>query len=302
MSPEQALGGRVDARSDIYSLGVVVFEAFTGRVPFRGETPVATILLHVQQPPPLEGVGAAGLPREVVPLLRRALAKAQADRPASARELADGLRAAWGEHAAAGAVTPTSPPTVTLSQSAPRTVRAHRWPAVSTAVAMTALVGVGVLLLARSAALRPGLVAASPGAAPSVAGLPAASPAATPTETAPSPLEARPSSAPTARTQEAAARPAATPTPASLPVPAAAAAPVAQAYLVVVVVPWADVMLDGTPVKAVPLRRLPLSPGEHVVRFVHPDYQPLQRVVTARPGETVTLTVDLPEEGVRTGK
>ena len=114
MSPEQALGGRVDTRSDLYSLGIVIFEAFTGHVPFRGDTPVATILLHVQQPPPLEGPGAAGLPREVVPLLRRALAKSPGERPAAAREIAEGLRAAWGARAWPGAVTPVSPPTLTV--------------------------------------------------------------------------------------------------------------------------------------------------------------------------------------------
>ena len=118
MSPEQALGGRVDTRSDLYSLGVVIFEAFTGHVPFRGDTPVATILLHVQQPPPLEGPGAAGLPRELVPLLRRALAKSPGERPAAAREIAEGLRAAWGARASPGAVTPVSPPTLTVQARA----------------------------------------------------------------------------------------------------------------------------------------------------------------------------------------
>ena len=70
----------------------------------------------------------------------------------------------------------------------------------------------------------------------------------------------------------------------------------------VVAVPWADVSLDGAPVKTVPLRRLALAPGQHVVRFAHPDYQPVQRTVTVRAGEALNLTVDLPEEGVRNGK
>ena len=73
-------------------------------------------------------------------------------------------------------------------------------------------------------------------------------------------------------------------------------------WLVIVAVPWADVSVDGAPVKTVPLRRLALAPGPHVVRFVHPDYQPLQRTVTVRAGQALNLTVDLPEEAVRKGK
>ena len=367
MSPEQALGGRVDTRSDLYSLGVVIFEAFTGHVPFRGDTPVATILLHVQQPPPLEGPGAAGLPREVVPLLRRALAKSPGERPAAAREIAEGLRAAWGARAGPGAVTPVSPPTLTVQalavparppvvstttsqsstarpastlgrqrKSAPRLLRALG----AAAAATLLVVGItGVLLLwppsrsgpANSSSPESMSAPRGAGAQPSPTSGPrpnqappdAAEPSAVgaPLERAGS-SEARPSTprrpaepagpSPGLRTGAGGSRPEersspSIATPASTPTPPATAATEprmaeAQAYLVVVAVPWADVSLDGTPVKTVPLRRLALSPGQHVVRFAHPDYEPLQRTVTLRAGETVNLTVDLPEEGVRIGK
>ena len=88
MSPEQARGGKIDHRSDIYALGIVAFEVFTGRVPFRGETPIATIFKHLQDPPPLEGPGAEALPASVVPVLRRALAKEPDERFANAAEFA----------------------------------------------------------------------------------------------------------------------------------------------------------------------------------------------------------------------
>jgi hypothetical protein len=94
MSPEQCRGDQLDFRSDLYSLGIVVYEIFTGRVPFHGETVMSTLLKQLQEPPPLDGPAAARLPPAVVPVLRRALAKQPSDRHASAAELAEALRAA----------------------------------------------------------------------------------------------------------------------------------------------------------------------------------------------------------------
>ncbi len=89
MSPEQALGQKIDFRSDIYALGIVVFELFTGDVPFRGETPLATIFKQVQEPPPLEK--HASLSPPVVAVLAKALAKAPDQRFTSATEMAQAL-------------------------------------------------------------------------------------------------------------------------------------------------------------------------------------------------------------------
>jgi serine/threonine-protein kinase len=100
MSPEYARGEPVDFRSDIYSLGVLAFELFTGEVPFRGETPVATILKHLQEPPPLAGPRAERLPAGLVPVLRKALAKRPEERYSTARGLTVALRVAreaWSE-------------------------------------------------------------------------------------------------------------------------------------------------------------------------------------------------------------
>ncbi len=94
MSPEQVRGQKLSFGCDIYALGIVVFELFTGRVPFRGDTPIGTLMKHLQEPPPLEGPEAARLPTLLVPVLRKALAKDPAERYGSASEMAVALRAA----------------------------------------------------------------------------------------------------------------------------------------------------------------------------------------------------------------
>ena len=99
MSPEQVRGLPLDPRSDIYSFGIVLYEVFTGRVPFHAETPVGVMAKHLEQPPPLDGAVAGLLPVELVPVLRRALAKEPGARYGSAAELARDLRAAQREHA-----------------------------------------------------------------------------------------------------------------------------------------------------------------------------------------------------------
>jgi hypothetical protein len=94
MSPEQVRAQKIDFRSDIYSLGVVVFELFTGHVPFRGATPAGIIFKHLEEAPPLDGASAVGLPKEVIPILRKALAKDPAERYPKARLMAQALREA----------------------------------------------------------------------------------------------------------------------------------------------------------------------------------------------------------------
>jgi len=94
LSPEQAQGEPVDVRSDLYSLGIVIFEIFTGEVPFKADTPFAVILKQVEAPPPLVGGAAELLPGSLVPVLRRALAKRREDRYPSAQEMHAGLQEA----------------------------------------------------------------------------------------------------------------------------------------------------------------------------------------------------------------
>lgn len=91
MSPEQAAGQPVDARSDIYSLGVTAFHAITGRLPFNASSDEGVLLLHETQPPPSMIELRAGIPSRLVEIVDSCLAKDPDDRFATAEELAAAL-------------------------------------------------------------------------------------------------------------------------------------------------------------------------------------------------------------------
>ena len=90
MSPEQARGEATDGRTDVYSLGIVLYELFAGHVPFDGETTVSILLKHVNAPPP----PIPGITPFIESVLSRALAKDPKDRFQTPMELANALRAA----------------------------------------------------------------------------------------------------------------------------------------------------------------------------------------------------------------
>ena len=115
MSPEQASGDSADARTDLYSLAVVLFEIVTGGVPFRAETAMAVMLAHVHQPPPRATDLAPGVPQAVSDVLVRALAKARDERYSTGAALATALR-----QALAGAGRGTTPGPLPAANGAPR--------------------------------------------------------------------------------------------------------------------------------------------------------------------------------------
>jgi serine/threonine protein kinase len=288
MSPEQGRGRTVDARSDIYALGIVAYELHTGHVPFRAETPVGTLLMHVEAEPPLDD---PALPPSVAGVLRRALAKDPADRFPTAAAMAEALRA--------------------LGTTRP--LRRKPAPMRSASLALAAVAIAAGLAWMILRATPPGPAPTTPPSlapSPLVAAAPAESPvmeASPVTVASPPAVRGRPSP------------PAATPPPApeptsatTLPPPITAPAIVAEAPrpaetptpppssgILVTVVPWADLSIDGVPQGQTPLARIEVAPGAHQLVLSHPDYRPWVRKVRVSAGETLRLRVDLRVEGVR---
>jgi serine/threonine-protein kinase len=169
MSPEQARGTPpLDARSDVYAVGVLFYHLVTGKLPFRGESPIEVILQHSERAPTPPSALVPDLHPELERIILTALAKWPALRQRSAQKLAADVLAilpALGDHAAttAGPADGTDPddarPTVRM-QSAPRALARLREdvgrrvePEAATASAEPALVGVAPVAVAPPATL-----------------------------------------------------------------------------------------------------------------------------------------------------
>ncbi|HEY8183982.1 MAG TPA: protein kinase [Thermoanaerobaculia bacterium] len=124
MSPEQALGRPVDARSDLFSLGVVLYEALAGRRPYEGESVTETMMNIIMQEPPDLSVVAPSLPPSLADVVNRALQKKPERRFGSAGEMIDALSRVDFKP---GAKAPPKPskvdvPTVAMPSAAPPSV------------------------------------------------------------------------------------------------------------------------------------------------------------------------------------
>lgn len=97
MSPEQARGEDVDGRSDIYSLGVILFEMLSGKTPFEATTPLGMAFKHATEPPPRIRNVNPGLPASLDAVMEKVLAKEPSQRYASAKEFAEAFLATLTE-------------------------------------------------------------------------------------------------------------------------------------------------------------------------------------------------------------
>lgn len=94
MAPEQVIGDAVDGRSDLYSVGIILYQMITGTTPFQGETPMQIASQHLQIPPPSPQMLRPDLPIAAEQVILRALAKRPADRYAHVQDLASAFRMA----------------------------------------------------------------------------------------------------------------------------------------------------------------------------------------------------------------
>lgn len=92
MSPEQGLGQKIDLRSDIYSLGVVLYQMAIGRLPYQAETPMAVVIKHIHDPLPPPSRFQPDLPEALERVILKALAKNPEDRFATAGEMVKALQ------------------------------------------------------------------------------------------------------------------------------------------------------------------------------------------------------------------
>jgi serine/threonine-protein kinase len=256
MSPEQILGEFVDARSDLFSLGVVLYQMLTGARPFDGDDPndrrAAAQRIRRDPPKPMRSRGA-DVPRTLDRIVMRALEKLPVDRFTSAAALADELdefvRGEWRgpPHALVlralkeAGLTKIATPFGTVTDAVAAETRTLR----PTLIGFGALFGI---LAIGGTAIQLSSHEGGAGSSPTGSDL--------------------------------------------------VLVPTGAASLRIVVTPWAEVSIDGHEVDTTPFARsIPLSPGTHYVKLVHPDAEPETRVVVLAPGDAAHLEVAMRMKG-----
>jgi len=177
VSPEQALGRPVTGRSDLYSLGIVLFEMLTGDVPFRGDNQVAVAMKHVREEIPDVALLRPGISAALAQVVDTATAKSESERYADDREMIADLEDALSLETARAGTTrtgemPAAPPTTAVLRTLPADTRRalplrtrpRRWMALGGLAALVVVAVVVVFLVQNTHSGNPPL--AQPGPKP----------------------------------------------------------------------------------------------------------------------------------------
>jgi len=148
MSPEQAEGKELDRRSDIFSLGVVLYEAATGKRPFQGDTPISTMSAILRDNPP-SVTSLKPLPRHLGRVIHRCLEKNPDKRFQTARDVANELEGLKREVESGEVESVSSVSGIGMAPAVPPRPRRRAWIAVTAAVAAVAAVAVFVTVSRR---------------------------------------------------------------------------------------------------------------------------------------------------------
>jgi len=264
MSPEQALGKTLDARSDVFSAGTILYELVAGRRAFDGKSIEDTIAAVIKcAPAPVESL-RADVPTELVQIIRRSMAKSPGDRYQTAGDMRNDLAAFAGQREFAG--DPPRPPTRTA-----QIVERSKWVG-GTVAGVVIGVALGAWYLWPEQAADP--VPAMPTPVNPVTEKPAADPA---------------PEATTGNTPPTTAAPARSSAPEHKTAPAPATAP-ADGTVALAISPWGEVFVNGTS-RGVspPLNRLTLAPGTYTIEVQNSAGPTYSARVEVRSGQTITV-------------
>jgi serine/threonine-protein kinase len=288
MSPEQALGKRLDARSDVFSIGTILYELLGGVRAFEGKTIEETLSQVISdEPKPLVSL-RADVPPPLVAIVTRALMKEPAQRFQTAGELRNELAAYAGRPTARTMVRsmPRNPRWAPLYRAA----EAVGLPPAGLAAAMFGIVAIALAAVVATRDETPiGPSATAPVVLPTVPVKPA--PAPPPAPSAQPPVADAPATgltaAPTNGNGRARAdtRRARVETATQTPLP-----PQAEGFVSLAIAPWGEVMVNGvTRGVSPPLTRLPLAPGLYTIEIRNNAAPPFIARIEIKPGQTLPL-------------
>jgi serine/threonine-protein kinase len=267
MAPEQVEGQPVDGRSDQYSLGILTWEALTGKLPFDGESVGELIRKHLLEPAPRLAAVRPDLPAYVSDAVHRAMSKKPAER---FHDVASFVRALGGDANVGGRVSSgfaniTAPLATPVPSDAP-TMRVN--PGVSRRRTLALSIAAGVVILGGGAwaVLRPN--SAANGAMPQAPD--------TDARVAASPLRSTPPAPPPARTVADETTP--------------VRQPVARVRMSVSTQPPGMLLVDGKAVGSTPIVALEITVGRHSVQVRRDGFAPYDTVITAEAGRDIKLT------------